>query len=87
MDAKTNTKPAVEIWTGLALEIDEILIARNALNTSVAAMREAQIERHEAACKMACEAIAKTANQAAIMSAHIAKILAVHMARNGSGRE
>lgn len=87
MDAKTDAKPVIDIWNGIALEIDEVLICRNTLNADIAAMREAQIDRHEAAVKMACEKIAETANQAAIMSRHIAKMIAAHMARNGSGRE
>lgn len=69
------------LFTGIALEVDEIVLGRNVINAKVTALREAMSNRHEAAVKQAAEEIATITGQMQTLSAHLASVIARHQAR------
>lgn len=70
------------LFVGTALEVDEIVIGRNVINTKVTALREAMTARHEAAVKQCADDIAKIAGQMQTLSAHLSSVLTRHQNRN-----
>lgn len=69
------------LFTGIALEVDEIILCRNRINTSATDLRAAMTAQQASSVKQAAEEIAKVAGQMNVMAAHIASVIARLQAR------
>jgi len=81
MDAQTQTKDGPELYTGLQLTIDEIVIAFNVLQAGALDMRRSFDAKQDIPLKLACDDVAKAAGQINTMASHLSKILKGHINR------
>jgi len=70
------------LFTGIQLEVDEILLCGSKTNAACNALAIAVSSRHEAAVKQAADDIAKIASQQYTLAAHLASVISRHMNRN-----
>lgn len=80
-DAASIQRDGPSLFVGITLEVEEIIIGRNVMNTKVATIREAMDKRHEATLKQAAEELAVIAGQMQTLSAHLASVIGRHQRR------
>lgn len=82
MDAQVKERrdgPA--LYNGIALEVDEIVIAFNVLRAAAKDIRGSFEAKQDIPLKLACDDAAKAAGQIATMASHLAGVLTKHINR------
>lgn len=74
-------KDGPELYTGLALEMDEIALGMNVLNRHARNLRECFDAKQTVSLALAAADIAKVSNQISVLSAHMAKMAGANINR------
>jgi hypothetical protein len=82
MDAPVKeNRDAPPLYTGIALEVDEIVIAFNVLRAATKEIRGSFEAKQDIPLKLACDDAARAAGQIKTMAEHLASVLTRHINR------
>lgn len=78
-DAEQHDGP--ELYTGLALEVEQILLGYNVLTAKVRDFKGAVDFKQDVTVKLLADDLAKVSSQISIMAAHVSSVVARHINR------